>query len=73
MKYDASYQAYKLSYDAAVEERLVVEENMKKLVGASNTDSFEDVLSKGEQEGWDKRDKFESYKIKWTQLKSVEA
>lgn len=73
MKYQASHQTYKLSYDAAVEERLVIEEDMRKLVGAESGTSFEEVLNKGEAEGWSERDKFESYKVKWAQCKNVEA
>ena len=73
MKYQASYQTYKLSYDAAVEERLIIEEDMRKLVGAESGTSFEEVLIKGDTEGWSERDKFESYKVKWAQCKNVEA
>ena len=71
-KYESTYQTYKLSYDAAVEERLVIEEDMRRLVIANDTDTFEDVLAKGASEGWKDQDKFISYQAKWARCKNVE-
>lgn len=71
-KYEASYQSYKLSYDAAYEKRIGIEMEMRRLVGASENADFAEILEKGEQDNWSGREKFESYKASWAQCKNIE-
>ena len=75
--YEASYQTYKLSYDAAIEEKLVAEDNIRLLIVPEKQRKdyadkpFEVVIATFASQ-WEEDEAYIKYITKWAQCKNVE-
>lgn len=81
--FSSTYQAYKLSYEAAIEEREKIEDDIYKLVVPAamreEIKSFEQLIdSKNEQavillEKWVGNEEYQKYTVDWAQCQTIEA